>query len=128
MNLNDKMQFDHIVRVLPDGTVIDSPRNDHFDSVEEILTPDGSSQDRIEGIPEGWELLRGFSGQYNYHGPTFHQSEFVGGGLERHILETPGDYVCLVASGYREDGSQPEFEDDDRGYGWWIAYRPLDKD
>ncbi len=128
MNLNDEMSFDHIVRVLADGSVIDSPRDDFFDNVQEVLADDGSSVDRIEGLPEGWELLRGYSGQHSYKGPTFHTSEFIGGGLERHILETPGDYVALVARGVRENDTEQmvdEHRDDDTGYGWWIAYRPL---
>ncbi|WP_100514117.1 hypothetical protein [Mycobacteroides abscessus] len=129
MSLNDEMQFDRIIRVNPDGTVTDSPRNDHFDGVSEVLADDGRSLDRIEGLPAGWKLLRGWTGQHGYNGVLMHTSEVVGGGLEKHILETPGDYVCLIANGIRENDTAEqvdEHRDEDTGYGWWIAYRPLE--
>lgn len=44
----------------------------------------------------GWDLLDGWSGQDGYSGPLMHQSEYIGGGMARHILNTPGIYVALV--------------------------------
>jgi hypothetical protein len=44
-----------------------------------------------------WELLDGYSGQYGYSGPVMHPSEFIGGGMARDILATPGTYVAVAA-------------------------------
>lgn len=99
--LNDRMEFDHVIEVLPSGEVVD--RND-------IYAPslyDG------ELDAKGWSLLNGWSGQDRYAGPIMHASEFIGGGMARWILETPGVYVALV-----------DYDDDDDGpTGWAVATR-----
>jgi hypothetical protein len=84
--LNDVMEFDHVVTVHADGTVTDGPSNLYAPSLydEELDSDD-------------WELLTGYTGQYSYNGPIMHNSEFIGGGLERDILAEPGIYVSLVA-------------------------------
>lgn len=58
------------------------------------------------GLDTNWSLLTGFTGQYGYHGPAMHPSEYIGGGLARHILDTPGLYTVL----YGQDS-------------WYVAYR-----
>ena len=93
-NLNSVMEFDHVIRVNADGTVSDSPLDPYFD-LHVVEVTEGTWVDEFS-IPEGWQLLRGFTGQYAYSGPVMHSSEFIGGGMARHILETPGDYVALV--------------------------------
>jgi len=98
MDLNDRMEFDCVIEVLADGTVVD--RHD----VWEPELHDGE----VEG---GWRLLNGFSGQDGYSGPIMHQSEFIGGWMERHILANPGIYVALVD--YPLDDSEPD--------GWAVA-------
>lgn len=54
----------------------------------------------IDGIPyrdsEEWEALTGWTGQHGYNGPVMHQSEFLGGGLAQHVLDTPGVYVVVA--------------------------------
>jgi hypothetical protein len=62
-------------------------------------------------------LLDGFSGQYGYSGPIMHPSEFIGGGMERHIRETPGLYVAVVVTDLDVD------DGDDDAVGWAVAYR-----
>lgn len=99
--LNEIMEFDHVIEVHEDGTITD--RNDIY--APELY--DG------ELVDESWSLLNGFSGQDRYAGPIMHQSEFIGGGMERYIRETPGIYVALVD--YSLDDSEPE--------GWAVAYR-----
>lgn len=134
-DLNDFMTLDRVIRVHDNGMVSDSPISEWFDDVCDLLDEDGNCTDltggAIEGLPDGWQLLTGFSGQWAYRGPDFHTSEYIGGGLARHILETPGDYVALVARGVRENGypdtdEGEEMREDDYGYAWWIAYRPVD--
>jgi hypothetical protein len=102
--LNDLMGFDHVIRVHPDGTVSE---------------PAGVYAPELDGeTPEpGWRLLAGYTGQYGYNGPIMHPSEFIGGGLARDILDTPGLYVALVI--WADD---PNDEPD----GWAVAYRETD--
>jgi len=148
--LNDIMQFDLIVRVAEDGTITE-PRDIHIYAELDVM-PNGEDD---FSISEGWELLKGFTGQYGYNGPVMHPSEFIGGGLERHIRETPGYYVTLVVSascnyekhtplGYGgfpgsrvcscgatccEEPSTECTEDtgcDCEPAGWAIAYKPLE--
>jgi len=90
-DLNDIMQFDHVVMVAEDGTITD--RLDIYCDAELNVMTNGEDDFYL---PTGWELLKGFTGQYGYNGPVMHSSEYVGGGLERHIRETPGYYVVLI--------------------------------
>lgn len=109
--LNDLMQFDHVIEVHEDGTVTEPSG---------IYAPDVYDHDTDNPAVEGfrddkWELLNGFSGQYSYSGPVMHPSEYIGGGLARYILETPGIYVAVVV---RDIGN-----DDDAG---WAVARKTD--
>ena len=127
-SLNDIMEFDHVIKVAEDGTISDAT-----DVVENFelrieLTDSGDWQDAFF-LPAGWELLTGFTGQYSYNGPVMHSSEFIGGGLERHIRETPGYYVALVVEsdcGGTEDGCSAEDGCNCEPAGWAIAYKPLE--
>lgn len=101
-SLSDHMSFDHVIRVHPNGAITDGPAGVHAPD----LYTDGL-------IDDDWVLLDGFSGQQGYSGPLMHQSEFIGGGLERHIRENPGLYVALVAYPL----------DDDEPTEWAVAYR-----
>lgn len=104
-DLNEAMDFDHVIEVLPYGNVVDAPIH--------IYAPDLVDDEISDGR---WRLLNGFSGQYSYSGPMMHSSEFVGGGLERHIRSNPGYYVTLV--NYLSDEEEPTE--------WAVAFRPLD--
>ena len=109
-NLNDLMEFDHVIEVHEDGTVTE-PRD--------IFAPD------LEGNPdgresvEGWTLISdGYTGQDRYHGPIMHNSEQLAGSLAEDILAEPGVYVALVCY-------WPDDEDTDEGEiyaeGWAVA-------
>lgn len=100
--LSDIMDFDLVVRVHPDGSVTEVP---------EIYAPT-LFDDALDS--DDWTLLDGFSGQYRYSGPLMHQSEYIGGGLERHILSHPGLYVSLVNT--PADDTEPTE--------WAVACRP----
>jgi hypothetical protein len=106
--LDDQMDFDHVVRVHTDGTVTDALTV----SAPELYDDELSSQD--------WQLMDGYSGQYGYSGPIMHASEFIGEGLARDILATPGLYVALV------DYATLDGPDDDSVSGWAVAFREAD--
>jgi hypothetical protein len=95
------MEFDRVVEVREDGSIID--RHDIYAPELHDGELDGS----------GWTLLNGWSGQDRYSGPIMHASEFVGGALETWISENPGIYVTLVD--YPSDDGEPD--------GWAIATR-----
>jgi len=104
--LNDHMEFDHVIRVLPNEQIVDAGG---------IYAPS-----LYDGELDGpsWTLLDGYSGQDRYSGPIMHPSEYLSGRLARDVLANPGYYVALVD--YSSDGSEPE--------GWAIAYREASAD
>src|SRR5688572_20005269 len=105
--LNDIMEIDHVIRVHEDGTVTWE---------REVYAPelfDGELHQHWES-PQ-WSLMDGYSGQQGYSGPLMHQSEVIGGGMERDILAQPGLYVALT--NYPADGSDELTE-------WAVAYCP----
>lgn len=117
--LNDIMGFDHVIRILPDGTVDSNPPDAPYPPELYCETDaNGSVTSAMERAmiesarAEGWELLTGWTGQYGYSGCLMHPSEYIGGGLERHIWATPGYWVVLI----------PSFADDSDD-AWVIAYR-----
>ena len=127
--LNEIMEFDHIIRVNEDGTIDEnldmsvSDQGSYFD-----LAVDQDGNDIFE-MSAGWELLKGFTGQYGYNGPVMHPSEFIGGGLERHIRENPGYYVALVVNALEDHCdycADCESQISDEPAGWAVAYKPLD--
>ena len=123
--LNDTMEFDHVVMVAEDGTITE-PRDIHV-YADLNVAKDGTDE---FDLSDGWELLKGFTGQYGYNGPVMHSSEYVGGGLERHIKETPGYYVSLVVNASCDYGGTTECNVDQgcdcEPAGWAIAYKPLE--
>jgi len=108
MKLNDIMEFGRVIEVHEDGSITDAPAG--------IYAP-GLMNDELESGE--WEMLDGFSGQDRYSGPIMHNSEYIGGAMERYIRESPGIYVALVSYYCSEDGGGGEFEDDAEG--WAVA-------
>lgn len=117
-NLNSIMEFDHVIQVHEDGTVTDGPPGVYGPELTAISDEDGShtadtDPDLIRNAQrQGWELQTGWTGQYAYHGPCMHQSEYIGGALAKHILATPGLWVATVIE-----------EDDGEATCWAFAYR-----
>ena len=103
-DLNDVMEFDHVIEVLPNGKIID--RNDVW----------GPALYDGELDTEGWVLLDGYTGQQG-GGSIMHNSESIGGRMERDIRSTPGVYVALVCTWLDVD----EDNDDDAVEGWAVA-------
>lgn len=120
--LNDKMEFHHVVQVHADGSVTDGPAGLYAPEVYVELDADGqmvSLNPNDIQIDKGWTLLNNYSGQQGYPGPIMHDSEYIGGGMERDILAEPGIYVAVTVIGLRPDGEQ---RDDDL-VGWAVARR-----
>ena len=93
--LNDEMEFDSVIYSHGDGTISDAhTMRSPYVYIAEL--EDGTWVG--EALDEPWELVDGFSGQYGYSGPHMHASEYIGGGLARHILETTGFYVAVVVT------------------------------
>jgi hypothetical protein len=117
MSLNDQMSFDHVVRVYPDGFVIDAegmyaPEFEIEVNDDGQIVVHGEREMRKHLREQGWDVLTGFTNQYAYNGCIMHDSEYIGGGLEKYIRETPGYYVaCVVRC---SDGEYA---------GWLVAYR-----
>jgi hypothetical protein len=109
------MDFDHVIEVLPDGSVIDGPKD---------LWAPGLNEGELDrpyrnGVQVPWEFFTtGYSGQDRYSGPIMHNSEFIGGGLERDILAQPGYYASIVCSWFPEDDDEDQETDIE---GWAVV-------
>lgn len=97
-DLNSRMEFDHVVQVLGNGSIVD--RDDLY---APECSDDGEGGIDFAGAKE-WEALNGYSGQDSYAGPIMHPSEFIGGALERDILGEPGVYVAVVVTDLDAEG------------------------
>jgi hypothetical protein len=130
-NLNEVMDFYHVIRVAADGTVTEPEGTPYFDEAVRSVLVNADTwewEDEIN-LPEGWTLLSGFTGQYSYNGPVMHVSEYIGGGLARYILETPGDYVALPMEsdcGYTQEFCSEESGCDCEPAGWVVATKPAE--
>jgi len=121
--LNSIMEFYHVIQVNPDGTVNEHPEP-HVYAPELLMSVAddecGSILDEHEtdyiaqAERQGWSLERGWTGQYGYRGVVMHASEYIGGSLAEHILNTPGLWVAITV----------ETDDDNEdAAGWALAYR-----
>lgn len=119
--LNDLMEFDHVIVVHEDGSITDAPRDIYAPEsmFDEDIHPDPVAFPAFVN-PDGWEFLSGYSGQDRYAGPIMHRSEYIGGGLETAIRETPGTYVAVVVNSYPDDDDENGEIDAD---GWAVLRR-----
>ena len=134
-SLNDLMEFGRVVRSDGAGNVSDSDVPDSvqygapemvyvlLDSDGQAIRRPGESDFHIVDLPDDWTLLTGFTGQYGYSGALMHQSEFIGGGLERHIRENAGYYVAVIVDGLVDD---PTGEVKTEPDSWAVAFKELD--
>lgn len=120
--LDTLMEFDHVIEVRPDGSVIDAPRDIYApelimstDEDGQILAADEADY-RDQATRQGWDLMTGYTAQYGYNGPVMHPSEYIGGAMERDIMAQPGYYVALTV----------DILADEEPAGWAVAYRLLD--
>lgn len=110
--LNEIMEFDHVVRVYKDGQIT---------SVPNVFAPELYDEE-LQSADRPWQLMNGYSGQDRYRGPVMHNSEFIGGGMERDIRETPGLYVAVVANWTQPDDDDTDPDEYDGIEGWVVAY------
>lgn len=126
-SLNDKMDFDHVIRIDVYGNVI-VVAGVHAPEVSVACADDDCGSITAEAEVEmtayverqGWELMTGYTGQYLYHGPIMHTSEYVGGRLEEDIRETPGLYVVVEVTGLYATEKQEEAQAS-QPIGWVVA-------
>lgn len=121
--LNDLMEFDHVV--LSDGTgyVTDAPRNIYApESIYGDVYGDNPNESvEMSAQSAGWQLFsKGYTGQYG-GGNIMHNSEFIGGHLEHDIRHTPGYYVACVVSWLDAETD----EDETYQEGWVVLRKPL---
>ena len=119
--LNVFMDFDLVVEVTEDGIV--QRRHDKY-------APEMDGEEILSSVP--WQFVNGFSRQYGYSGPAMHPSEYIGGGLEEHILTTPGFYTVVILYPTLEE-QLAELEDDEElgnaePYGWAVLFLDPDDD
>lgn len=129
-DLNSLMEFDHVIHVVAPGLVNPSSRTaERYHSpydLEYWLDEEGQcvegSDDQLatSAAIQGWTFMTGYTRQYGAPASNFcmHQSEFVGGGMARDILERPGHYVAITLNGYMDaPDAEPEV------VGWAVLYR-----
>lgn len=113
--LNGYMEFEHVIYSNGRGAIA---------HVEGLWAPtahmyedgEGDWTTEFEAGQNRWQLMTGYSGQHGYNGPWMHQSEFIGGGMARDILATPGFYVAIYpsATDINNDPAEPDT--------WAVAY------
>lgn len=132
--LNSRMELGHVVYVRDDGTVVDA-NTVHAPEIDcDYAGPFAEAQILAEhdramveyAAKQGWTIQSGWTGQYGYSGPGMHPSEYIGGELEKNILETPGLWVAdSIELHPGED--DPEYNGgsgESESAGWVIAHRP----
>jgi len=121
--LNDLMQFGHVIRVHSDGSITEprgiyGPEEMYMETLDDDAGSIMQSHEdayAAEVERQGWQLMRGYSGAY-LAGRTYimHPSEYVGGGMEQDIRENPGLYVAITIETLDDSGDAA---------GWAVAYR-----
>lgn len=129
-NLSAVMEFGSVIRVNPDLSVDvrpEIPGRTPEEMAVGTLDADGSctptfDQEVLDELPDGWEPMRGYTGQYGAGSESFimHSSEFIGGRMARYILETPGLYVSIIV-----DGMLDEPDAETGSVGWMVAKADL---
>src|SRR4051812_32617046 len=119
--------LDHVFEITDDDRVVDGPAGMY---APERCEHDDTDDMLIDGVPyrecTEWEAVTGVTGQYCYHGPVMHSSEYVGRELGRWLAEnwarsTPM-VVCVVEVGCDDDCAE-DCDDDHEPAGWTILVR-----
>jgi hypothetical protein len=137
--INDLMESDHVVAVMPDGRVIDT--DESFNLLDEhapevTIDYDGPFADAqiskehtaamVEYLKgQGWEALCGWSRQHltQRDDPIMYPSEFIGGRFEERIREESGYWVALAVDIHPGE-DDPEYNDgngEPENVGWIVA-------
>jgi hypothetical protein len=124
-DLNSMMEFDHPVRVEADGSVTErvpgvyAPESSIDVDEDGQITNYGEAEWLRSLRHQGWEPMNGYSSQDRYSGPIMHASEYIGGQLERDILDEPGVYVVVSVECLGPD----EDSDPEEPAGWAVLRR-----
>ena len=111
-DLDDHVEFDGPFTIDENGML---SRSDVW--APSVYHVDGEREPDIDGT--GWEFVDGYSGQFRYSGPAMHPSEYLGGGMARDVLDTPGTYVLCVVE---------DLDDMDNPAGWVLLRRTRRED
>jgi hypothetical protein len=127
-SLNDIMEFDHVIQVLEDGTILDEVEgvwapeihsDAEWDEYGDAHVSDANERDLVTYVrTQGWDLFQGRVSHGVSLGPVIDSSYFIGGSLEERIRETPGYWVAVTVD------VQPDDEDaESQPHGWALAHR-----
>lgn len=124
--LDDLMEINHVVRVDETGMVWDDVEGVYAPEVIATTDDDGNFTPTTERelaarLKEaGWTAANGWSAQHMTRGDdiVMHSSEFIGGGIGRYMLDTPGYWVCCMAT--CDNG-----EEDDNVAGWVLLHKEI---
>ena len=128
--LSDLMDFDHVIHIALPGLANPSSmvaaRLRAPDDLTYLLDEDGQCREGADAelvadaARQGWEFMTGYTRQHGAGSADFcmHQSEYVGGGMARDILERPGYYVTVALDGFMDE---PDAESEI--VGWAVLYR-----
>jgi hypothetical protein len=85
------LAFGTVFTVTEDGTV--TTETDIY--APEVFNSDTSD---VDIISNDWEALTGMTGQHGYNGAVMHPSEFIGAGIARLLVESPGTFAAVVVN------------------------------
>ena len=113
------VDFDHPFMIV-DGLVADAPGNVYAPYVYHSETDDID----IEQLPgDGWQAIKGFTGQYSYHGSVMHPSEYIGDAIADHLREIADENRETVFVIVSVDVLPDDEDDDPEPAGWTVLYR-----
>lgn len=107
--LSHLIEFDVAFTITPHHLIVDPGEGSPAPEVH--VVDDGD----VHVCSDEWETWSdGMSNQWGYSGPILHPSEFLGGGMARELLATPGEYVITEVV---------DPDDPDSPAGWIILKR-----
>lgn len=117
--LNRIAEFNTPFKTFGDGSVMTGQDIGHTGYFADVIMHD-ENDDYADQMDDDFKPVTGYSGQYGYRGPVMHPSEFLGGGMARDVLDTPGVYVVLAVEAEGEDYDPETGETDSVG---WMLIR-----
>lgn len=104
VSLDEALELDSSVVTIRDGKLYESRESAPLDQGSF-----GGSEEYVSAYTNGfrgWKAVSGASGQHDYGGPVFHESEYVGGGLEDSMRERGGTYMAVSVNDDETDEPQ----------------------
>ena len=98
---------------------VDGAVNEHKGRYSEYLDYlDADMIDAPNPLIEGWEPIRGITGQCGYNGAVMHPSEYIGAGLCKSMAEDGGTFYAELVQSNNDDD-----DDDGNLVGWCLLKR-----